>query len=241
MPSSETTVGLAPAAVAGAARVGPDYLRLLLADGRLPTGAHTQSGGVEPAFGHGMGLDQVPDYLRVRLCTVTEVEAATTVVARAQWLATPRMGRAAALAEVDAAWRARTISDALRAASDQLGRSYARMASALWSLDLDDRTVWCRAVVVGATAAAAGIGAADAARMVGFDDVQTVIAAALKIKPFDPALGLRWAAAAGSEVELMVTRVAGLTSTAELPAHSAPQIEAWGQAHATTERRLYRA
>src|SRR5690606_19945833 len=64
----------------------PDYLRLLLSDGRLPTGAHTQSGGVEPAFAAGMRLEQVPDYLRLRLRTVTEVEAATSVVARHLWL-----------------------------------------------------------------------------------------------------------------------------------------------------------
>ena len=30
-------------------RVSSPYLALLLADGRLPTGAHTQSAGVEPA------------------------------------------------------------------------------------------------------------------------------------------------------------------------------------------------
>jgi len=64
------------------------YLTMLLADGRLPTGAHTQSAGVEPALAHGMRLDQLPDYLRVRLRTVTEVEAAAAVVARQRWLAT---------------------------------------------------------------------------------------------------------------------------------------------------------
>lgn len=221
--------------------VTADYLRLLLADGRLPTGAHTQSGGLEPAFAHGLALEQVPDYLRVRMRSVTEVEAATSVVARHLWLSTPGRDRASALAEVDHAWRVRTLSDALRDASDLLGRSYARMAGALWSLDLDAQSVSCRAVVVGATAAAAGIGAADTARMVAFDDVQAVIAAALKIRPFDPALGLRWAAAAGTEVELLVERVAPLTSPDELPAWGAPEIEAWAQAHATSERRLYRA
>ena len=231
MPSSE------PPAPRGA----PDYLRLLLADGRLPTGAHTQSGGVEPALAHGMRLEQLPDYLTVRLRTVTEVEAATSVVARHVWLSTSRPGRPRALREVDAAWRARTLSDALRAASDLLGRSYARMAGALWSLDLGERAVRCRAVVVGATAAAAGISAEDTARMVAFDDVQTVIAAALKIQPFDPAVGLRWAAAAGGDVEQLVTRVSGLRDVATIPARSALMIEAWGQAHATTERRLYRA
>ena len=65
------------------------YLSLLLADGRLPTGAHTQSAGLEPALNHGLRLDQVPDYLRARLTTVTEVEAAAAVVARRCWLADP--------------------------------------------------------------------------------------------------------------------------------------------------------
>ncbi|CAA9288790.1 MAG: Urease accessory protein UreF, partial [uncultured Friedmanniella sp.] len=66
--------------------MGAPYLTLLLADGRLPTGAHTQSAGVEPAFQAGMALASVPDYLTVRLRTVTEVEAATAVLARRTWL-----------------------------------------------------------------------------------------------------------------------------------------------------------
>jgi urease accessory protein len=221
--------------------VSTDYLRLLLADGRLPTGAHTQSGGVEPALAHGMDVKQIPEYLTVRMRTVTEIEAAVSVVARHTWLNTQRRDRPAALKAVDAAWRARTVSDALRAASDLLGRGYARAVSALWSLDLGEHTVSCRAVVVGATAAAAGLGPADTARMVGFEDVQMVIAAAIKIRPFDPAIGLRWAAAAGSEVEQLVSRVSHLRSVDEVPALSAPLIEQWGQAHQKSERRLYRA
>jgi urease accessory protein len=235
MPSSD------PPDAGWSASVPADYLRMLLADGRLPTGAHTQSGGLEPAFNHGMRLDQVPDYLRVRLRTVTEVEAAASVVARWVWLNTPQPLRASGLSEVDDAWRARTPSDAIRVASDLLGRSYARMANSLWPLNLGESAIRCRAVVVGATAAAAGIGPAETARMIGFEDVQTVIAAALKIKPFDPNLGVRWAAAAGAEVERMVSRVAHLHTIDQIPAHSAPQIEQWSQAHLTTERRLYRA
>ena len=63
-----------------------DYLGLLLADGRLPVGAHAQSAGVEPAMQAGLPLERLPDYLAVRLRTVTEVEAATAVVARHLWL-----------------------------------------------------------------------------------------------------------------------------------------------------------
>lgn len=218
------------------------YLSLLLADGRLPTGAHTQSAGLEPALRHGMRLDQVPEYVQVRLATVTEVEAATAVVARHRWLSDPAQ-RAPSMGEVDAAWRVRTLSDALRDASDLLGRSYLRTASAVWNLDglTQGGATWCRPVVVGAVAAEAGLSASDTARLVAFDDVQTVIAAALKLVPFDPAQGVRWSAAAAGAAEHLVLRVSGHTCTTDIPAHSAPQIEEWGQRHRTTERRLYRA
>lgn len=220
-----------------------DYLGLLLADGRLPTGAHTQSAGVEPAFLGGMRLDQVPDYLTVRLRTVTEVEAGAAVVARHVWLATDPGLRSIALRAVDAAWRARTASDALREASDLLGRSYLRMASAVWPLaDLGSpRGRWCRSVVLGATAAAAGVDAPVLARVVAFDDVQTVIAAALKLKPFDPAVGVRWAVAVDPVVEALVDRVADLRSVDQIPAWAAPMIEEWAQQHRSAERRLFRA
>jgi urease accessory protein len=223
--------------------VANPYATLLLADGRLPTGAHTQSAGVEPAFAQGMRLDQVPDYVRVRLRTVTEVEAAAGVVARHRWLNEPA-DRIPAMSEVDAAWRVRTLSDVLRNASDLLGRSYLRTAGAVWPLDALHQTnggVWCRPVVLGATAAEAGLSAAELARVVGFEDVQTVVAAALKLQPFDPSLAVAWAAQSEPEVEQLVDRVAGLTGTEQIPAYGAPLVEQWGQQHQYAERRLFRA
>ena len=77
--------------------------------------------------------------------------------------------------------------------------------------------------------------------MVGFEDVQTVIAAALKLEPFDPGQGVAWAAASEVEVEELVTRVSRLTEPVEIPARGAPQIEEWGQRHRSAERRLFRA
>ena len=167
----------------------PGYCGMLLADGRLPTGAHTQSAGVEPAFAHGMRLHQVPDYLGVRLRTVTEVEAATAVVARHRWL-TEAAERIRAVPGVDAAWRVR---DDLRRAAERfgpLGRSYLRTAGTVWPLDALSQAnggVWCRPVVLGATAAEARISAAELARLVGFEDVQTVLSAALNSSRSTPA------------------------------------------------------
>lgn len=213
---------------------------MVLSDGRLPTGSHTQSAGLEPAFLHGMGLAEVPAYIQARLRTVTEVEAATAVVARQVWLTSPRGDRSFRLAEVDHGWRARTPSDAVRDAADSLARGYRRLVESLWVLDLPDVPL-CRAVVVGATAAAAGLDASETARLIGYDDVQTIVAAALKLEPFDPAVGVGWSVAAGVDVERMVGRVEGITTTSGIPAHSAPLIEEWVQAHRTAERRLYRA
>jgi urease accessory protein len=222
--------------------VSAAYLTMLLADGRLPTGAHTQSGGVEPALHAGMRVADLPDYLTVRLRTVTEVEAGVAVLARHAWLAASDH-RIGALTELDLAWRARTVSDALREAADLLGRSYLRMAGSVWDLHelTDAGRTWCRAVVVGVTAAAAGLPAPDTARLVAFEDVQTVLAAALKLVPFDPGQNVAWAVAARPEVERLVRRVADLTCTEALPASTAPLLEQWGQHHRSTERRLFRA
>ena len=223
------------------------YLSLLLADGRLPTGAHTQSAGVEPALRHGMRVAEVPAYLRVRLATVTEVEAAAAVVAGRVWAArTVRersVGVVAALGEVDRAWRVRTLSDALREASDLLGRSYLRTAAAVWDLTpfASAPGPWCRAVVLGVVAAEAGLDGEQIARLVAYEDVQTVVAAALKLEPFDPSIGVRWAADAAVAVEALVARVVDVRTTDDIPAHSAPLVEEWGQHHRTSERRLFRA
>ncbi len=57
------------------------FASMLLADARLPTGSHTQSGGLEPALLDGMAVGSVPDYLAARLGTVVRVDAGVAVVA----------------------------------------------------------------------------------------------------------------------------------------------------------------
>ncbi|MGW6200813.1 urease accessory protein UreF [Kribbella sp. NPDC055110] len=64
-----------------------ELVAMMLADGRLPTGGHTQSGGLEPAVRAGLGADgkqlgDVAAYARDRLRTTTRVEAAVAVVTR---------------------------------------------------------------------------------------------------------------------------------------------------------------
>lgn len=221
------------------------YLNLLLADARLPTGAHASSAGLEAALRHGLSLSAVPDYILARLRTVTEIEAAAAVVARAVRLTAAGScsagGHTVDLGAVEDAWRARTPSRAARDAALALGRGYRRLAESLWPLGLDPAAAYSRPVVLGVTAAVVGLSAQEVARVVGYEDVQSVLAAALKLAPFDPVDAARWAVEAGAEVEQMADRVAGLNRPADIPAHGAPQLELWLSWHSTDDRRLYRA
>jgi len=312
-----------------------EVMLMLLADARLPTGAHTQSAGLEPALRGGMPPTQVPQYIRARLRTVTLVEAGAAVLARAAVLdlarpgppapgaspsgpdraptlvdtsdaradpatsradqlganvtggtrvndcsravewghlparqglgddprgqgvqvggggagaqgGEPGFGLAAALAEVDAAWRARTVSPALRETSVLLGRGYVRLIRQLWPGSAGAAALQAigrpgRAVVVGVAAALAGLSAAQLVRLIGYDDAQTVAAATLKLEPLDPVVSTGWVMAAGVDIERMVDEVAALTDITQLPAFGAPLIEQWAEVHATTSQRLFRA
>lgn len=214
-----------------------DLLLMLLADARLPVAGHTQSAGLEPALAHGLTAEEVPGYCRTRLATVALVEASTAVVTRA--------GRAD-LGDIEAAWAARTPSEAMRATSRTQARGLLRLALRLWGEAPAVQAVAataspCRGVVLGAIAAAVGLPSLQLARLVGYDDVQTVTAAALKLLPLDPADTTGWVWQLLPDVDAMAERVAHLNDPDDMPAPSAPQIEAWAQAHAVTTRRLFSA
>lgn len=211
-------------------------LLALLGDARLPSGGHTQSAGLEPALRAGTTSAEVPAYLRTRLRTVTRVEAATGVVARAV------AAGGGDLAEVEAAWAARTPSQALRANGRRLGRGYLRVLQALWPGPLDARArTWSRPVVLGLLAHRAGMEPADLARLVGYDDAQTVTAALLKLEPQDPLLITAWVNGLLPDIDEMAGQVAHLRTPAQIPAHGAPLIERWAETHDTTTERLFSA
>ncbi|MFJ4903716.1 urease accessory protein UreF [Streptomyces sp. NPDC088727] len=211
-------------------------LLALLGDARLPSGGHTQSAGLEPALRAGTTAAQVPAYLRARLRTVIRVEAGTAVVARAV------AAGGGDLAEVEAAWAARTPSQALRANGRRLGRGYLRVLQTLWPGPYDARArTWSRPVVLGLLAHRAAMAPADVARLVGYDDVQTVTAALLKLEPQDPLLIAGWVKDLLPDIDEMAAQVAGLHTPEQIPAHGAPLIERWAETHDTTTERLFSA
>lgn len=223
------------------ARSAPaEIVAMLLADARLPVAGHTQSAGLEPALADGMEPADVPVYLELRLATVTAIEAGTAVVA----LHHLRAGHD--LASVVEAWTARTPSPALREVARHQGRALLRLLVRLWPHEpaiaaVAALTAAPRAVVLAAAAQAGALRPITLARIVGYDDVQTVVAAALKLTPMDPADATAWVLDAAPGIEAMAERVATLTDPDRIPRIGSPQIEAWAQAHAVSTRRLFRA
>lgn len=204
---------------------------MLLADARLPVAGHTQSAGLEPALRD--GVTDVAAYLELRLRTVTRVEAGTAVVAL------HRIRQGLALAPVEAAWAARTPSPAMRATSRLQARGLVRLGSRLWTMPPLEAP--SRAVALAALASAVGLSPVALARLVGYDDAQTVASAALKLAPLDPADATGWVVAAMPRLESLARDVAHLTEPGDIPATGAPQIERWAEAHASASRRLFSA
>jgi urease accessory protein len=213
-------------------------LALLLADARLPAAGHTQSGGLEPGLAAGLDPAELREYCRSRLATMVRTEAAAAVVARHHALA------GLPLDPVETAWAARTPSDAMRATARLLGRGLLRLARRTWPAAVARWPAGAqppRALVLGAVAAHAGLAAAELARVVAYDDVQTVLSAALKLLPLDPADATAWCVELLPDVDRLAHEVSTLTATTDIPATGSPQIEGWAQAHARTTRRLFSA
>src|SRR5687768_7957525 len=98
---------------------------LLLADGRLPTGGHVHSAGIESAIADGRVHDvaSLRDYVRGRLHTTALTEAAIAAAA----VLHPRQ-----LDALDDEADARITVPELREVSRRLGRQLVRVAGRCW-------------------------------------------------------------------------------------------------------------
>lgn len=155
---------------------------LLLADSRLPSGAHAHSGGVEQAISQGLvgDLDSLAWFTRRRLSTGGLLAAAAA--AQANRCAADE----AQLAQLDRAVDVRTPSPALRAASRNQGRGLLRLARRTVPdlPDLGRRPH--HSVVLGVLAAVLGIGPAPAAAVAAQGCATGITAAAQRLLALDP-------------------------------------------------------
>ncbi|MFH9265146.1 urease accessory protein UreF [Streptomyces sp. NPDC017546] len=214
----------------------------LLADGRLPVGAHTYSAGLEPAVAAGLTRAEIPALLRARLHTTVVTEAAAAVLTLRAALRAP-----VDYGPVQEALAARTPTAPLREASAALGRGVHRLARRL-APDHPAVTALTRfhprplrPVALGALGAALGVGEEALASGVVYDELQTIASAALKLLPGDPLDSVAWIVAAEPDAARAVTAALAVRTPAELPARTPPLTEQWALEHDRRERRLFLA
>jgi urease accessory protein len=212
---------------------------LLLVDGRLPTGGHVHSGGLESAVADGRvtGLESLGHYLEGRLWTTGRVDAALAlaVAAGAPWEE----------AEDEAA--ARCPSTALRLAGRTQGRGLLRCGRQVWPGGRAGPVLQARPsgvlwpVALGLVALDAGVPALDVPLIAATAAISGPAWAAVRLlagDPFAVAALLARLAPAVDEVAAGV-RAAAHLPLADLPAHGAPVSELAAELHLTWEARLF--
>jgi urease accessory protein len=221
--------------------MSPDLM--LLVDGRLPTGAHAHSAGVEGAVGAGDVVDiaTLARYLDDRLATTGRVDAAFAASA-----ATPcRDSTGRTLDELDVEYTARVLSPYLRATSRRQGRQLLRAAQAVWPDAPTIRTPGSEgahhAIVLGLVVAGAGGAPVDAASLVLHHLGAAVCSAGVRLLGLDP---LRVAAVqcdSGRRAARVLHDVdrwlAGPPSA--LPADGGLLTEILGEHHGSDETRMF--
>jgi urease accessory protein len=250
---------------------------LVLADGRLPSGGHAHSGGLEAAVATGRVRDVagLEGFLHGRLATSGSVAAAFAASACARAtppaLAVPRSrpfpaGAAppfsappthltagdapsvsirptdvgAALAELDAGLDARTPSPALRSASRAQGRALLRAGRAMWALPPIGREPH-HPVALGALAAAAGLGPAEAAVAAAHGTITGPAGAAVRLLGLDPYAVHALLAALAPACDALAADAAIRVDDPvdDLPAAGAPLLDIGAEQHASWEVRLF--
>ncbi|GAA3901334.1 urease accessory protein UreF [Actinoplanes auranticolor] len=206
---------------------------LVLADGRLPSGGHAHSGGLEAAVAAGRVREvrDVGGFLRGRLQTTGFVSAAFAASACA---------RTGAFMDLDRGLDARTPSPALRRASRAQGRALVRAGRAMWALPDVGREPH-HPVALGVLAAAAGLGPLEAAVAAAHGAVSGPASAAVRLLGLDPYAVHSLLAGLAPEIDRIAADAAARADDPvdALPAAGAPLLDIGAELHATWEVRLF--
>ncbi|GIF03493.1 urease accessory protein UreF [Actinoplanes siamensis] len=206
---------------------------LLLADGRLPSGGHAHSAGLEAQVtaGRVRSVADLDGFLRGKLATGGLVSAAFAAAACAD---------ATRWADLDAGLDARTPSPALRRASRAQGRALLRAGRAMWPVAGVGREPH-QPVALGALAAAAGLSPGQAAVAAAHGAITGPASAAVRLLGLDPyrvhALLARLAPECDRIAEVAASRSGDAVD--RLPASGAPLLDIGAEYHATWEVRLF--
>jgi urease accessory protein len=242
---------------------------LLLADSRLPSGAHVHSGGLEAAAWYEedgypvvRSVADLEGYLVGRLAVAGRVSAA--FAGAACWAAASESGsesgsgsgsgppqEIASLAELDVEYDVRTPSPAQRRASRAQGRSLLRAARVSWPGEGTDRVATQlpsghHPVVLGACVGVIGGTSEQAATVAALSAVTGPAGAAVRLLGLDPLAVHRLLAELAGQVDQVAAEAASVAVAAgvegdwsALPALSAPMLDILAEYQTTMEVRLF--
>lgn len=223
-------------------------MALLLADARLPSGAHAHSGGIEQAIDLGVvtDLDSLVPFLHGRLLTAGRLGAHAAACACAL-AASDEAARVKSWISLDDEVSARIVAPALRATSRRQGRALLRTGTTI--LDGGRLATVSEsapdgphlAVAQGAMAQCGGLGPDDAALIAAYGTVASAASAALRLLGLDPL------SVAAALVQL-APEIDGITADAAaaaqfggrfIPSTAAPVSDLLGELHAARKERLF--
>jgi urease accessory protein len=207
---------------------------LLLADGRLPSGGHAHSGGLEAqvAAGRVKEISGLDGFLRGKLATGGLVSAAFAAAACAD---------VTRFLELDLGLDARTPSPGLRRASRAQGRALLRAGRAMWTLPVAVGREPHQPVALGALAAAAGLSPVEVAVAAAHGSITGPASAAVRLLGLDPYAVHALLARLAPECDRVAAVAAERSGDPvdELPAAGAPLLDIGAEHHATWEVRLF--
>lgn len=224
----------------------PGALLLLVLDSRAPTGGHNHSIGMESAISAGLvhHAGDVEQFCAGRLLTSGRVAAAFAAAACRHWHVVgvtscdrddnqpaASDGRPDRWAELDAEFDARTPSEALRAASRQLGNGLRRLARA--TMPDAELPAAHHPIVLGAAVGAAGGSPDLAARAAALSTVTVPASAAVRLLGLDPFTMYSVLAKLARDIDALSH------DHATLPCDAAPALDLLADHHLTTEVRLF--
>ena len=206
---------------------------LVLADGRLPSGGHAHSGGLEAQVSAGRvrGIDDVAGFLQGKLATSGLVAAAFAAAA---------CHRPTEWAQLDDGLDARTPSPALRKASRAQGRALLRAGRAMWELPAIGREPH-QPIALGVLAHSAGLGPLEAAVAAAHGVTTGAASAAVRLLGLDPYSVHGLLARLAPENDRIAADAAARAGDPvdDLPAAGAPLLDIGAEHHATWEVRLF--
>jgi urease accessory protein len=223
-------------------------MALLLADARLPSGAHAHSGGIEQAIDVGVvtDLDSLVPFLHGRLLTAGRLGAHSAACACAL-AASARARGAEPWRSLDDEVSARIVAPALRATSRRQGRALLRTGMTIFNgagLAIVTESAPAGphlAVAQGAVAQCAGLSPGDAALIAAYGTVASAASAALRLLGLDPLSVARTLVQLAPEIDAITAEAAAAARLGGrfLPSVAAPLSDLLGELHAARKERLF--